>query len=61
MMILSNPTSYTQSDCYDPSQCKTQLFYDRDVELLCCNEDKECPYKSYYNKMTICDCPIGKD
>ena len=60
MLISSNPTPSTHSDCHDPSLCNTQLFYDRDLELLLCNEEKDCPYKSYYSNTTICDCPIGK-
>jgi|GEM_PF-4363452 len=59
-MILSNAISSTQEDCYDPSQCNTQQFYDRDVEFLLCNEDKNCPHKRYYNNKIICDCPAGK-
>jgi len=56
-MIASNPMSSALSDCHDPSLCNTQLFYDRDVELLRCNEEKQCPHKGFYNNMTVCDCP----
>jgi len=60
-MILSNSISSGHPDHHDPSLCNTQLFYDRDLELLRCDEEKACPYKSFYNKMTICDCPIGEN
>ena len=60
-MIPSNSTSPEQPDHPDPSLCDTQLFYDRDIQLLRCNEEKQCPYKSFYNNMTICDCPTGEN
>lgn len=56
MTIPSDSTSSGQQVGYDPSLCKTQVFIDRDVEILRCEENKPCPYKVYYNNMVICDC-----
>ena len=40
----------------DASLCKTETFFDRDVELVVCKESKNCAYKKQHNKMTICLC-----
>ncbi len=53
----------TQASCQsegllrDPALCNTQLFFDRDVELLRCEESRKCEFKRYFNKMVICTCP----
>lgn len=59
MTIPSDSAPSRQQVSHDPSLCKTQVFIDRDVEILRCEEDKPCPYKMYYNNMVICDCRKG--
>lgn len=58
--MATHNTTISQGNCTDKSKCNTQLFYDRDVELLRCNEEKNCSHKQYYNNMTICTCPRNK-
>ncbi|MGD2116944.1 MAG: hypothetical protein PVG66_01175 [Chromatiales bacterium] len=41
----------------NPAFCKTQSYFDRDVELLRCEETHNCRYKSYMLGMVICNCP----
>ena len=59
-MVLSTNSPSKQQDNIDPSLCKTEFYYDRDVELILCEEPHDCEYKRYYNNMVICDCPKGK-
>ena len=40
----------------DKTSCKTETFFDRDVELVICKEMKNCAYKKQHNKLTICLC-----
>ena len=59
-MAPTTTSTSTPQDYIDPSLCNTQVYYDRDVELIRCEEEHDCPYKRYYNNMTLCDCPIDK-
>ena len=59
-MMSSTTSSSSQHDYIDPSLCKTEFYYDRDVELILCEEPHNCEFKRYYNNMVICDCPKGK-
>jgi hypothetical protein len=54
-VLYEVPTTVSEPE--SPAMCRTQVYYDRDVQLLLCLEEKRCRYKKYYNKMVICECP----
>jgi hypothetical protein len=60
MSVNEQHGSHAETVFHDPSLCNTQQFLDRDVELIRCDESRQCEYKRYYNKMVICTCPAAK-
>ncbi len=40
-----------------PSDCDTQTFIDRDVEVVICQENRQCEFRRSYNNLVICTCP----
>ena len=59
MTVTTQRTCQTENPVYDPSLCQTQQFFDRDVELILCEENRQCPYKRFYNKKALCTCPAA--
>ena len=59
-MVAINPASPAIPDNRNPAFCKTEVFYDRDVEFVRCYEDEPCRYKQTFNGMIICVCPTDK-
>lgn len=47
----------SEDGSHDPTACNIQRYYDRDVELILCEESRKCQYKRSYNKMMLCTCP----
>ena len=37
--------------------CNTQTFFDRDVEVIICQENRQCEFRRSYNNLVICTCP----
>lgn len=57
MKATTRTSSQSGEPIHDPALCNTQLFFDRDVEILRCEESRKCEFKRYFNKMVICTCP----
>ena len=38
--------------------CNTEVFFDRDVRLLRCLDERECRHKRRYGRMSLCTCPV---
>lgn len=55
-MTINNPAQQAALR-HDPSNCNTQRFFDREVELILCEEGHNCPYKRLYNHKVLCTCP----
>jgi hypothetical protein len=55
MMMSPVTPKNMSSTSRDPSQCKTQLYFDRDIELVLCEEnDNQCSYMRMYKRLKIC-------
>lgn len=54
---MSNNSIQTEQNICEPSNCNTEKFLYRDLELIRCLENKRCNHKRSVNQMQICDCP----
>ena len=38
--------------------CNSDVFFDRDVKLIRCLDDRECRHKRRFGRMSICCCQV---
>lgn len=59
--ILKNTPCELNHACLSGhAACNVEPFVDRDLELLRCKDERDCPYKRNYNRQFICSCPVKK-
>ena len=41
------------------ADCNTQTYFDRDVEIVICQENRQCEFRRSYNNLQICTNPAA--
>ena len=58
-MEASTQKAVTINSSYllNSATCNTQVYIDREVEVILCQEDRQCEFRRSYNSLQICTNP----